>query len=83
MTKICLVSSSGGYYERDFTIRVRTLELRVPEHPMVFERYQRNEKALLASMIEMYVLLGVSTRKVSKSVKNCVVNQFLNPLFLV
>lgn len=34
----------------------------------MFERYQRNEKALLASMIEMYVS-GVSTRKVSKIVE--------------
>lgn len=36
--------------------------------PDVFERYQRHEKALLASMIEMYVS-GVSTRKVSKIVE--------------
>jgi putative transposase len=34
----------------------------------VFERYQRNEKALMASMLEMYVS-GVSTRKVSKIVE--------------
>ena len=34
----------------------------------MFERYQRNEKALLASMLEMYVS-GVSTRKVSKIVE--------------
>ena len=50
-----------------------TLELKVPRTrdgefaPTVFERYQRNEKALLASMLEMYVS-GVSTRKVSKIV---------------
>src|SRR5699024_6101672 len=36
--------------------------------PNVFERYQRNEKALLASMLEMYIS-GVSTRKVSKVVE--------------
>ncbi|EQT85175.1 transposase for insertion sequence element IS256 in transposon [Enterococcus faecium C68] len=36
--------------------------------PTVFERYQRNEKALMASMLEMYVS-GVSTRKVSKIVE--------------
>ncbi len=36
--------------------------------PTVFERYQRNEKALLASMLEMYVS-GVSTRKVSQIVE--------------
>ena len=46
---------------------VGTLELEYPEHVMaifttVFERYQRNEKALMASMLEMYVS-GVSTRK--------------------
>src|SRR5699024_11391374 len=35
----------------------------------VFERYQRNEKALLATMLEMYVQ-GVSTRKVSKVIEN-------------
>ena len=34
----------------------------------MFERYQRNEKALMASMLEMYVS-GVSTRKVSKIVE--------------
>jgi len=42
-------------------LRVGTLELKVPRTrdgefaPTVFERYQRNEKALLASMLEMYV----------------------------
>jgi len=66
--------SKNGYYERDFTTRVGTLELKVPRTrdgefaPTVFERYQRNEKALLASMLEMYVS-GVSTRKVSKIVE--------------
>ena len=58
-----------------FTTRVGTLELKVPRtrdghfSPTVFERYQRNEKALMASMLEMYVS-GVSTRKVSKLWKN-------------
>ena len=67
-------SQRNGYYERDFTTRVGTLELRVPRtrdgefSPTVFERYQRNEKSLLASMLEMYVS-GVSTRKVSKIVE--------------
>ena len=67
-------SQRYGYYERDFTTRVGTLELKVPRtrdgefSPTVFERYQRNEKALLASMLEMYVS-GVSTRKVSKNVE--------------
>ena len=49
--------------------------------PTVFERYQRNEKALMASMLEMYVS-GVSTRKVSKLWKNFVVNPSLSPSFL-
>ena len=55
-------------------LRVGTLELKVPRtrdghfSPTVFERYQRNEKALMASMLEMYVS-GVSTRKVSKIVE--------------
>lgn len=64
----------NGYYERELTTRVGTLELKVPRtrdgafSPTVFERYQRNEKALLASMLEMYVS-GVSTRKVSQIVE--------------
>ena len=67
-------SQRNGYYERSFTTRVGTLELKVPRtrdghfSPTVFERYQRNEKALMASMLEMYVS-GVSTRKVSKIVE--------------
>ena len=67
-------SQRNGYYEREFTTRVGTLNLKVPRtrdgefSPTVFERYQRNEKALLASMLEMYVS-GVSTRKVSKIVE--------------
>jgi len=67
-------SQRNGYYERDYTTRVGTLELKVPRtrdgefSPTVFERYQRNEKALLSSMLEMYVS-GVFTRKVSKIVE--------------
>ena len=66
---------------------VGTLELKVPRtrdghfSPTVFERYQRNEKPLMASMLEMYVS-GVSTRKVSKLWKNFVVNPSLSPSFL-
>ncbi|MHC5269502.1 IS256 family transposase [Enterococcus sp. LJL98] len=67
-------SQRNGYYERNYTTRIGTLELKVPRtrdgkfSPTIFERYQRNEKALLASMIEMYVS-GVSTRRVSKIVE--------------
>ena len=59
----------SGYYERDLVTRVGKLELRVPQDRAgrfsteVFERYQRSEKALVASLAEMYVQ-GVSTRKV-------------------
>lgn len=68
------VSQRNGYYERTWTTRIGTLNLMVPRTrdgkfaPTVFERYQRNEKALLASMLEMYVS-GVSTRKVSQVVE--------------
>ncbi|CAM3762042.1 IS256 family transposase [Erysipelothrix urinaevulpis] len=68
------VSSRNGYYDRSYTTRVGRLELAVPRtrdgefSPSVFERYQRNEKALLSTMLEMYVQ-GVSTRKVSKVVE--------------
>ena len=68
------ISQRNGYYKRELTTRIGTLELKVPRtrdgkfSPNVFERYQRNEKALLASMVEMYVS-GVSTRKVSRIVE--------------
>src|SRR5690625_2132154 len=68
-------SQRNGYYERNWTTRVGTLELDVPRtrdgkfSPTLFERYQRNEHALLASMLEMYIS-GVSTRKVSKIVED-------------
>jgi len=67
-------SQRNGYYERAYTTRVGTLELQVPRtrdgdfSPTVFERYQRNEKSLLISMVEMYIS-GVSTRNVSKIVE--------------
>jgi transposase-like protein len=59
----------SGYYGRLLVTRVGTLELRVPQDRQgrfsteLFERYQRAEKALVASLVEMYVQ-GVSTRKV-------------------
>src|SRR5699024_5423921 len=68
------ISQRNGYYERDWTTRIGTLRLKVPRtrdgkfSPTIFERYQRNEKALLISMLEMYVS-GVSTRKVSQVVE--------------
>lgn len=65
------VSYRNGYYDQSYTTRIGTLDLIVPRtrdgkfSPSVFERYQRNEKALLSTMLEMYVQ-GVSTRKVTK-----------------
>lgn len=65
----------NGYYERDYTTKIGTLTLKVPRTrdgkfgAGVFEKYQRNEKALLTTMLEMYVQ-GVSTRKVSKVIEN-------------
>ena len=61
----------NGSYERRLTTRVGTLELEVPRdregtfQSTLFERYQRNEKALVLAMMEM-VVQGVSTRKVKK-----------------
>jgi len=61
----------SGYYNRNLVTRVGTLELRVPQDrdgrfsTEIFERYQRSEKALVAALVEMYVL-GVSTRKVTE-----------------
>ncbi|NLJ18429.1 IS256 family transposase [Globicatella sulfidifaciens] len=68
------ISQRNGYYERELTTRVGTLTLNVPRtrdgafSTDIFERYQRNEKALVTAMLEMYVT-GVSTRKVGKIVE--------------
>ena len=68
-------SYRNGYYNREYTTKIGTLTLRVPRtrdgkfSTELFERYQRNEKALLTTMLEMY-LQGVSTRKVSKVIEN-------------
>ena len=67
-------SSRNGYYDRDYLTRVGSLELKIPRtrdgkfSPSLFEKYQRSEKALLASILEMYIS-GVSTRKVTKVVE--------------
>jgi Transposase, Mutator family len=58
----------SGYYTRTLVTRVGKLELRVPQDrdgrfsTELFERYQRSEQALVATLAEMYVQ-GVSTRK--------------------
>jgi transposase-like protein len=61
----------NGHYERTLTTRVGKVELLVPRDRKgrfsteLFERYQRSEKALVLSLMQMYVQ-GVSTRKVKK-----------------
>jgi transposase-like protein len=61
----------NGSYRRELTTRVGPIELEVPRdragtfQTELFERYQRSEKALVLSLMEM-VVQGVSTRKVKK-----------------
>src|SRR3546814_5825684 len=61
----------SGHYPRTLVTRVGKLELRVPQDRAgrfsteLFERYQRSEQALVATLAEMYVQ-GVSTRKVKE-----------------
>src|ERR1700727_2802952 len=58
----------SGYYSRTLVTRVGKLELRVPQDrngrfsTEIFERYQRSEHALVATLAEMYVQ-GGSTRE--------------------
>lgn len=60
----------NGTKPRQVHTRVGTLELRVPQDrdgtfsTELFARYQRNEQALVLTLLEMY-LQGVSTRKVA------------------
>lgn len=60
---------SDDRHNRTLITRVGKLELRVPQDrdgrfsTELFERYQRSEQALVATLAEMYVQ-GVSTRKV-------------------
>ena len=64
-------SYRSGSYARKLYMQVGALELRVPQSrdgtfsTRVFERYRRSEKALVTTLIDMYVH-GVSTRKVGK-----------------
>jgi len=59
----------NGYRGRQLKTRVGTLQLLVPMDregtfkTELFERYQRSEKALVSTLMEMYIE-GVSTRKV-------------------
>ena len=59
----------NGTYQRKLTTRVGTIELEVPRdregtfQTALFQRYQRSEKALVLTLMQM-VLQGVSTRRV-------------------
>ncbi len=61
----------NGHKPRTLKTRVGTLELLVPQdregrfQTELFQRYQRNEKALVLALMEMYVQ-GVSPRRVKK-----------------
>ena len=61
----------NGHKPRALRTRVGTLNLAVPQDregtfsTRLFSRYQRNEKALVLALMEMYVE-GVSTRKVTE-----------------
>ncbi|MDP8926473.1 MAG: IS256 family transposase [Actinomycetota bacterium] len=61
----------NGYKPRTLRTRVGTLNLLVPQDregtfsTRLFARYQRNEKALVLTLMEMYVE-GISTRKVAE-----------------
>lgn len=59
----------NGSYERNLTTRIGPLKLEVPRdrdgtfQTELFERYQRSEKALMTTLMQM-VIEGVSTRRV-------------------
>jgi putative transposase len=64
----------NGYYERELTLSIGKINLKVPRtrngefSPSVFEKYSRCDQALVLSMLEM-VINGVSTRKVTHIVE--------------
>lgn len=64
----------NGYYERELTMSIGKIKLRVPRtrngefSSSVFEKYSRCDQALVLSMLEM-VINGVSTRKVTHIVE--------------
>lgn len=64
----------NGYHSRYLTTRVGKIELEIPRHrnvpfkTVLFENYQRNEQALIATMMEM-VVQGVSTRSIQKVIE--------------
>jgi len=58
------VGYRSGYYQRTLVTRIGRLELRVPQDRQgrfsteLFERYQRSERALVATLAEMHVQHG-------------------------
>lgn len=64
----------NGYYSRDYVTGLGKIELKVPRTRSgeftteAFERYQRQDQALIVMMLEM-VVSGTSTRKVTKAVE--------------
>jgi hypothetical protein len=72
----------NGHKPRALRTRVGTLNLLVPQDregtfsTRLFSRYQRNEKALVLALMEMYVE-GVSTRKVADVTEALCGNVFL------
>lgn len=64
----------NGYYERELTMSIGKLNLKVPRtrngefSTSIFEKYARWDQALVISMLEM-VINGVSTRKVTHIVE--------------
>lgn len=64
----------NGYYERDLTLTIGRVTLRVPRtrdgefSTTLFEKYSRMDQALVLSLMEM-VVQGVSTRKVTHIVE--------------
>lgn len=64
----------NGYYERELTMSIGKLKLKVPRtrngefSTSIFEKYARWDQALVISMLEM-VINGVSTRKVTHIVE--------------
>src|SRR5215210_18046 len=75
----------NGYKPRALRTRVGTLNLLVPQDRQgtfstkLFSRYQRNEKALVLALMEMYVE-GVSTRKVTEITETLCGHASVNPL---
>jgi len=80
-------SQRNGYYERDFTTRVGTLELKVPRTrdgefaPTVFERYQRMKRHCSLQCLRC-MFQAFRHVKFQRLLKSSVENRYRNLLFL-